>query len=180
MVEIVHEKHSGDTHYAHARLVAESGSDWWQDIEELHIKQTPFSVKLARMNEQNAPVTFDLSSKEIDALIESRTSFLADIQARKEAEEQRIQAEIEQARRLVESVRNFERPWQLAYREEFNCWTLESVSENATQTLIHGMLPRNVLSSVQRYLLEKKLIEPDVVNSADPEFDPFLDGDDLP
>lgn len=182
MVDILHEQHEGDTHFALTRL-SSSCDTWWHGHEGVHVKQTPVSIRLVRFSEGKKSKHFEMSAQEFDALVAARQAFLNDIGERKVAEQVRIADEIEQAKALVASVICDKRPWALEHNERVDRWTLVCLhptleGEYRSETLIYPMQPHQVLSTVKAYLVQKKLIEPDP--DATDDFDPFLDGDDLP
>lgn len=142
----------------------------YEDLNTLQMKQSRNHVVLVRFHENEGAHSLELSDAECDALIAARAAFKADVEEHKKQEEERIANEIVQARELIEKIRNEDRQWVLTLQSAQR-YTLDDGDTH----LIFSMQPHQVLSSVQEFLVRKKLIEPG--KSAVDDFDPFLKSD---
>lgn len=175
MTDILHEQHQGNNHFNVVRLASECAG-WWSDSTELRMKQIPKGVKLVRFTEGQESQQFELSGDEIDALVEARAAFLADIRARELAEQKRIADEVVEAYRLVEMVcKDNNLQWKLT--EDAGMYSL--LDEQFSHCIMHNTRANYLLGSVKSLLVRKKLIAPEPAKD-DAEFDPFLDESDLP
>lgn len=168
MDQIIFQKETNDYgtfDLRHVVLLSVGGAERdYEDLNTLQMKQSRNRVVLVRFRESENALSLELSDAECDALIAARAAFKAAVEEHKKQEEERIAGEIEEAGALILSVRSPERKWYLIENNDGR-YDLKDMGKD--KALILSMQPHQVLSSVQTFLVRKKL----------DDFDPFLESD---